>query len=100
VEIARRQVEFTDVGHLGNHGAGMVGPLVVKPSRQLGEAFCLQDRGDGRRTQRLAVAGKSAVDVVDGEVLFPQRDNLFPQRFCLPGGRPTLATRMKKSRSG
>ena len=65
------------------YGAGMVGPLVIKPPRQLGEALRLQNRGDGRRTQRLAVTGECATDVVDGEVLLPQRDDLLPQSILL-----------------
>ena len=85
-EIARRQVELADVRHFGNHGAGLVGPLVVKSPWQLGEALHLQNRGDGRRTQRLAVAGEGAADVVDGEVLLPQRDDLFPQSILLARG--------------
>ena len=89
-EVARRQVELADVGHIGHDGAGLVGPLVVEPSRQLGEALLLQDRGDGRRAERLAVAGEGAADVVDGEVLLPQGDDLFPQPLLL-AGRSALA---------
>ena len=85
-ETARRQVELADVGDFGNHGAGLVGTVVVEPPRQLGEALHLQNRGDGRRTQRLAVTGECAADVVDGEVLLPQRDHLFPQSALLARG--------------
>ncbi len=84
-EVARRQVELADVGHLGDDGARLVGPLVVDPPRQLGEALLLEDRGDGRRAERLAVAGQGAADVVDGEVLLAQGDDLLPQPFLLAG---------------
>jgi hypothetical protein len=55
----------------------LIGPLVVGPSWQLGEALVLDDDGDRRRAERLAVVGQSAADVVDREVLFPQRDDLL-----------------------
>ncbi len=84
-EVARCQVELADVGHFGHDGTGLVGPLVVGASRQLGEALFLQDRGDRRRAERLAVAGEGAADVVDGEVLLPQGDDLFPQSSPLAG---------------
>jgi hypothetical protein len=74
---------LTDIGHIGHDGAGLVGPLVVAASRQFGEALFLEDRGDRRRAERLAVTGKGAADVVDGEVLFPKRDDLSPQPFLL-----------------
>ena len=89
VRKPRRQVELADVGHIGHDGTGLVGPLVVAPSRQFGEALFLQDRGDRRRAERLAVAGQGTADVVDGEVLLPQRDDLFPQPLLL-AGRPAL----------
>ena len=97
-EVARREIELTDVGRFGNHGSGLVGPLVVASAGQLGESLLLEDRGDRRRAERLAVASEGAADVVDGEVLLPQRDDLFPERPSLPGGRPSRAGEAKKSR--
>ena len=82
-----REVELADVRHIGHHGAWLVGPLVVGPSWQLGEALVLEDRGDRRRAERLAVAGQGTADVVDREVLLAQGDDLFPQpRSACPGG--------------
>ena len=100
-ELARRQVEPADIGHLGDDRARLVGPFVVEPPRQLGEALLLQDRGDGRRAERFAVAGQGAADVVDGEVLLAQGDDLVTQPSAAwPGGRPLAAVGTKKSRSG
>ena len=71
VDEAWRQVELTDVGHLGDDRTRLVGPFVVESPRQLGEALPHQDRGDGRRAERFAIPGQCAADVVDGEVLLP-----------------------------
>jgi hypothetical protein len=76
---------LADVGHFGHNGTGLVGPLVVAASRQFGEPLFLRDCGDRRRAERLVVAGEGAADVVDGEVLLPQRDDLFPQSLPLSG---------------
>ena len=77
VERARCQVELADIGDIGGDGTGLIGSLLVAASRQFGEALFLEDRGDRRRAERLAVAGQGAADVVDGEVLLPQGDDLL-----------------------
>ncbi len=84
------QVETANIGDLGDDGARLFGSLVVNSSRQLGEALFLEDGGDRRRAEGLAVAGQGAADVVDGEVLLAQGDDLLPQPFPF-GGRPALA---------
>jgi hypothetical protein len=82
-EVAWREVEPTDVGHISHDGTGLVGPFVIGSSRQLREPLFLEDHGDRRRAERLAVAGEGAADVVDGEVLLPECDDLFPKPFLL-----------------
>src|SRR5262249_54751982 len=55
-------------------------------ARQLGKALFLEDRRDGRRAEGLAVSGQGPANVVDGEVLLPQGDDLLPQAFLLARG--------------
>ena len=82
-------------------GRGWSGRSSSNASWQLGEALLLQDRGDRRRAERLAFAGEGAADVVDGEILLPQRDDLFPQPFLLAAAVwPWRAVGTKKSRFG
>src|SRR5262249_60407007 len=78
-----------DIRHIGRDGPGPVGSLLVAAARQLGEALLLDDRGDGRRAQRLAITGQGPADVVDGEVLLAEGDDLLPPPFLL-AGRPAL----------
>ena len=89
VDGPRSQVELTDIRHISRNGPGSAGPLVVGPSRQLGEALFLEDGGDGRRAERLAVTGQGPADVVDREVLLAEGDDLLPQPSLL-AGRPAL----------
>src|SRR6185312_4126048 len=77
------QVESADISRFGRHGSRIVGPLVIASSRQLGKPLLFEDRGDHRWAERLAVAGDGAADVVDGEILLPQRDDLFTKPLLL-----------------
>ena len=90
VEDSRCQIKLADIRPIAHDGAELVGSLLVTASRQFGEALFLEDRGDRRRAERLAVAGEGASDIVDGEVLLPERDDLLAQPFLLAGG-PSLA---------
>ena len=83
VDGARSQVELTDIRDIGRDGPGPLGSLVAA-TRQLGEALLLEDGSDGRRAERLAaVTGQGAADVVDGEVLLAQGDDLLSQPLLL-----------------
>ena len=86
--------------HRPTTGRVLVGPLVVGAARQLGEALVLEDRGDGRRAERLAVAGQGAADVVDGEVLLAQGDDVFPEGFGLGCGVRSLGRGQEEVAAG
>ena len=73
----------------------MIGSLLVTSSRELGEAFFIQNGSDCRWTKRLAVAGQRAADVVDREVLLPQSDDQIPEPLLLAGW-PTLSSRREE----
>src|SRR5262249_55401541 len=89
VDGAGAQVELPDIRHIGRDGPGSVGSLLVATARQLGEALLLEDRGDGRRAERLAITGQGPADVVDGEVLLAEGEDLLPQPSLL-ARRPAL----------
>ena len=82
-QMAWRQVELADIGHLGLDGTGLDGPLVVGSPWQLGEPLLLQDGGDGRRAERGLLSGQGEADVVDGEVLLPEGDDLLSKPVLL-----------------
>ena len=92
MEGARCQIELADIRYIGCDGAGLVGSLLITSPRQLGEPLLLEDCRDRRRAQRLAVAGEGARDIVNGEVLLPQRDDLLTQPLLFAGG-PSLTRR-------
>ena len=80
---ARGQIQLADISHIGCDGMRAFGSLFIAPSRQFGEALFLEDRGDRRRAERVALAGQGATDVVNGEVLLAEGDHVFAQPFLL-----------------
>jgi hypothetical protein len=83
VHEPRSEVELADVSDIRHGGTGSIGSFLVRSSGQFGKALFLQDRGDRRRTERLAFADKSTADIMDRQVLFPERDELVPQPLLL-----------------
>src|SRR5262249_15908485 len=86
VDGAGTQVELPDIRHIGRDRPGSVRSLLVATARQLGEALLLEDRGDGRRAERLAIPGQGRADGGDGEVLLAEGDDLLPQPSLLARG--------------
>ena len=76
-KLARRQIQLAHVGDGGGESAGTLGPFVILASRQPREAFFLEDQGDGHRAALLSLLLQGSADVVDGEVLFAQGDDLL-----------------------
>ena len=69
------EVQLPDIGDIGDGGSGANGPFIIGPAWQASEAFLLKDVRDGDRTERVALVGQAAADVVDRQVLLTQRDD-------------------------
>jgi len=91
---------LADVGHIGEDGTGLVGPLDVEASWQFREALFLQDGGGRRWAQWLVLAGEAMADVVDGEILFPECDNVLAQPLLLARGPALPCGRGEEAASG
>src|SRR5207244_2600273 len=79
VQGAGLQVQLVDVSDVGQGGPCAGGSFVVVASWQAGEAFLLEDVGDGHRPDRLVGLVQGATDVINGEVLLAQGNNLAAQ---------------------
>jgi hypothetical protein len=75
---SRRQVEGTHVGAGGDLGSGDGRSFVVASSGQAGEAFFVEDQGDGMNAGGVLAVSQFALNVVDGKLRFAQRDDQFP----------------------
>ena len=64
-ERLRAQIELPDIGDIGRGRPRAGWALVVSPARQAGEAFVLEDLGDGDRAEGVSFVGQIAADVVD-----------------------------------
>jgi hypothetical protein len=82
-EMSRAQIELAHVGDVGRLGAHGRGAFLIPAPRQPREAFLLQNAGDAGRTAFLAEVAQRVADVVDGEVLFAQHDDLPAHRIGL-----------------
>jgi hypothetical protein len=100
VDGTRCQVELADVGYITYDRTWVVGSFLVQSSGQFGEALLLQDHTDRRRAERLVFAGEGTADIVDGKILFPERDDLVSQPFLLARGPYLLGRREKELAPG
>ncbi|MGH7956072.1 MAG: hypothetical protein ACREH8_03555 [Opitutaceae bacterium] len=68
---------------------GLGRPLLVAPAGEPGEARLAHDAPDGRRAERFFLLPERPHDIVDGEVLLAQRDDLLvqPRGLRRPLGR-------------
>ena len=85
-DLSRTQIEPTDIRHLGHRRMLAGRSLVVGTPGQPGETFGLQQRRHRHRTQATPFLLQRAADVIDGEVLFPQGNDLLAYGVAL-GGR-------------
>ena len=61
------------------------------PPRQLGKALLVEDQGDGHGAARGALLGQDLADVVDGKILFAERDDRLANAIARRG-RPRPLT--------
>lgn len=74
------------------------GPFVIEPARQAGEAFFVEQQGEGVDANGMTGRREFALDVVDGEVLFAQGDDEVTDAVAL--GRGARAGRAWGEESG
>jgi hypothetical protein len=74
---------LTYVGHVGDLGSRSRGPFVVPATRESGEAFLAEHLGGPAGAEGMALVLEGFADVVDGEVLLAEGDDLPANgRFC------------------
>jgi hypothetical protein len=77
------EIEGAYVGHSSRRGSSSVWTLVISSSRQPREAFLFEEQGDGCRAELVPRVLKDLVDVVDGQVLLAQSDDLLSEAIFL-----------------
>ena len=74
-EGSRGQAQGADIGDGRGFGPKGLGAFLVEPSGQAGEAFLAKQEGQRIDADGVSGAGQLPLDVVDGEVAFPHRDD-------------------------
>jgi hypothetical protein len=83
--------ELASIGDRGRIGLEGRRPLFVPAARQAGKTLVVQDLPDGSAAQGSLILLESALDVVDGEVLFSHgEDKLADGVFLGLGARARL----------
>jgi hypothetical protein len=80
-ELPRLEVELCDVGRLGAEGTGPGEAFFVRSAWESGEAFLGKESRDGDGADGMSLLGERPADVLDGEVLFAEGDDMLPEVF-------------------
>ena len=81
VKGARRKVEGLDISLFGANRCGNRNALLVGPAGEFGETVLSEDTTDHGRREWGLVVGEGSGDVIDGEVLFAQGEDLIVERL-------------------
>jgi hypothetical protein len=66
------------IGNLCHLGPRSWKSFLVSSSRQPGKPFFFEHQGEGNRTHPLPALFQDPTDIIDGEILLSQRDDLVP----------------------
>jgi hypothetical protein len=76
-KLSGAQVKCAQVGDLGSRGARSGRAFLISASGQLRKTLLLQDETNGSRAEAISATFERFADVVNGEILFAQGDDLF-----------------------
>jgi hypothetical protein len=86
-----REIQPVHIGNLCDLGPRPWESFFVSSSGQPGKPFFFENQRDGNRAYPLPALFQDPADIIDGEILFSQRDNLFPETVGFRRGlRPLL----------
>ena len=95
-----REIKRAHIGHLRRLGPRPRGAFIVAAARQPGKPLLVEDLGDGRRAEGATRAVERGADIIDGEVLFAQGDDLFAHPVFLRSGRRPVSRSEEKGSLG
>jgi len=86
-----RKIQPVHIGNLCDLGPRPRKPLLVSPSGQPGKTFVFENQRDGNSAYPLPALFQDPADIIDGEILLSQRNDLVPEAIGLRRGlRPLL----------
>ena len=80
-QLARPEVEPPHIRDRRGRGPGGVGAFIVRTAGQPCTSFFLQEKGDGHGAQGVSLRLQGLTDIVNREVLLPQRHDVVAHRI-------------------
>jgi hypothetical protein len=77
-ESPGRKIQPVHISYLGDLGPRPWKSFLVSPSRQPGKTFFFENQRDGNSAYPMPALFQDPVDIIDGEILLSQRDDLVP----------------------
>jgi hypothetical protein len=77
-ESTGRKIQPVHIGHLGDLGPRPWKSFLVSPSGQPSKPFFFENQRDGNSAYPLSALFQDPADIIDGEILLSQRDDLVP----------------------
>jgi hypothetical protein len=84
-ELPGRKIQSVYIGNLCYHGPGSWKPFFVSSSGQPGKTFLFENQRDGNGAYPLPTLFQDPADVIDGEILLSQCDDLIPDTVGFRG---------------
>jgi hypothetical protein len=77
-ESPGRKIQPAHIGNLGDLGPRPWNPFLVSSSKQPGKTFFFKNQRDSNGAYLLPALFQDPADIIDGEILLSQRDDLVP----------------------
>jgi hypothetical protein len=77
-ELPDRKIQPAHIGNLGDLGSRPWKSFLVFSSRQPGKTFFFKDQGDSNGTYLIPALFQDPADIIDGQILLSQCDDLVP----------------------
>jgi hypothetical protein len=89
-ESPDRKIQPVHIGHLCDLGTRPRESFLVSSSGKPGKTFFLEKQRDGNGADPLPALFQDPTDIIDGEILLSQRDNLVPETVGFRRGMRSL----------
>jgi hypothetical protein len=97
LKVSRGEIQMTYICYGSSLRPYARRPLVIASPGQASKPFFFEDHGYCSRTQFMALIAQEPADIIDGEVLLAQSNDLVPKPVCLGSTLRTFGRRNKEA---
>jgi hypothetical protein len=100
LKLSGGEIQMTNICNGSNLRPYARRPLVIASPGQAGKSFFLEDHGYRCRTEFMPLFPQGLADIIDGEVLLSQGDDLIPKPILFGSGLRSFKRRHKEGPTG